>query len=35
MTDQRQHRIELLAQAIQRQLLQHVGRPLYPFGDFV
>ena len=35
MTDQRQHRIELLAQAIQRELLQHVGRPLYPFGDFV
>jgi hypothetical protein len=31
----RVHRIELLAQAIQRQLLQHVGRPIYPFGDFV
>ncbi len=35
MTDQRQHRIELLTQAIQRELLQHVNRQLYAFGDFV
>src|SRR5262249_5754048 len=33
MTDPRQHRIELLAQAIQRELLQHVGRLLYAFGE--